>query len=150
MEMTICQTCGGMLHALTPGARLCRCGQATERAKVCCQCGKDLSGHTRYHDHTGAYWCRSCREHEKRSAKSIRVFCEDCHKRIDGTKVDPYDGRTLCGACARERALDKSRPHRALYKQIYGRIERQQTFKMVCLYLLIAVTVVVIAFLRLI
>lgn len=41
-------------------------------------------------------------------------------------KVDRYGGRTLCGACARERAQDKSRPHREHYRQIYDQLERRR------------------------
>jgi hypothetical protein len=29
-------------------------------AKVCCVCGMDLRGHTRYRNARGMYWCRSC------------------------------------------------------------------------------------------
>jgi len=153
METTICRHCGGVINGDPADNKVCLCGHRPPDSgwkKVCCRCGKDLTGHTRYHDKEGAYWCRACHLAQEHETQKLRIVCDDCHKKIPPTKVDPYDGRTLCGACARERALDKSRPHRESYNRIYDQIERRRTWHIVIACLLVVVAVFALVWLRVI
>src|SRR5580700_9897227 len=51
----------------------------TPKAKVCCQCGKDLTGHRRLRDSRG-YWCYACHKLDKEANKPKGEKCEGCSR----------------------------------------------------------------------
>lgn len=71
------------------------------KAKVCCQCGKDLSGHRRLRDSRG-YWCYACHKLDKEATKPKGVACADCGRIVAEAALADYEGRMLCGPCRQE------------------------------------------------
>jgi len=74
-------------------------------AKVCCVCGRNVSGRIRFKDKQGRYWCSDCnagdklpvppaiKNHEATSA------CGDCGKVMPPTELSDYHGMKLCDVC---------------------------------------------------
>jgi ribosomal protein L34E len=71
------------------------------KAKVCCQCGKDLNGHRRLRDSRG-YWCYACHKLDKEANKPKGVACADCGRIVPEAALGEYEGRQICGACRSE------------------------------------------------
>lgn len=135
MATTLCRECQGHIDGTASESVACQCDRSsqgpTPARKLCCRCRCDLAGKTRYHDHNGFYWCQACHEADRSAQAPAGVVCQTCHKIIDPRKVDLLDGLTLCGSCARERVLDRSRPHRDRIRQIYDHLERQRLLHLV-------------------
>ena len=126
----ICPDCGGVIGADTAdAARACTCftnnnsspqlqtaevqsGEESSgdtvvdqveapKAKLCCQCGKDLTGHRRLRDSRG-YWCYACHKLDKEATKPKGVPCADCGRVVPEAALADYEGRMLCGPCRQE------------------------------------------------
>src|ERR1700728_3402809 len=118
----ICPECGGVIggDSTDPG-RACSCwaknsefggaenGQASSgdtfvekpdapKAKVCCQCGKDLTGQRRRGDSRG-YWCSACHKLDKEANKPKGERCEDCGRIVAEAALAEVDGKKICGIC---------------------------------------------------
>lgn len=69
-------------------------------AKICCQCGKDVSGHTRFKDSRG-YWCKDC--HKEDMAAMGEVKCDSCGRSFALERLIDIDGHKYCATCDKER-----------------------------------------------
>jgi hypothetical protein len=120
----LCPECGGVIggrYDLDSGTYPCRCDQATvdehlgeiatatateieARAaatpKVCVNCGKDLTGHTRFKDSIG-YWCKDCHKADKAATDGVR--CADCSRKFPEEKLIEFEGKKRCLSCEKER-----------------------------------------------
>jgi hypothetical protein len=73
--------------------------------KVCCKCGKDLTGKKRLKDSLG-YWCPDCHRADEKSKEVQGVKCEQCGRIVPGQSLTSSDGKKICSRCLREdRAL---------------------------------------------
>ena len=133
----ICPDCGGVIGAdASDAGRACTCFanksaatdvapsedasgdtvvervEETPKAKVCCQCGKDLTGHRRLRDSRG-YWCYACHKLDKEANKPKGVACADCGRIVPEAALSEYEGLQICGACRAERK-ELSREQRRL------------------------------------
>lgn len=123
MQTTVfCPDCGGVLAGdRQPEQKPCTCEIGPEtpkpgmpdpvkRAKVCCQCGKDLEGKKRFKDSLG-YWCEACHYTEKKQETAGHVPCDSCGRYIAPAKLNEYENLKICTRCLRERkdALKKVR-----------------------------------------
>jgi hypothetical protein len=84
----------------------------TPKAKVCCQCGKDLSGHRRLRDSRG-YWCYACHKLDKEANKPKGTACADCGRVVPDAALSDYEGQLICGTC-RERQKQEAKERRRL------------------------------------
>jgi hypothetical protein len=75
--------------------------QEAPKAKVCCQCGKDLTGHRRLRDSRG-YWCYACHKLDKEANKPKGEKCEGCSRIVAEAALADYEGKMLCSACREE------------------------------------------------
>jgi len=120
-EVLICPECGGIIGATetTDHGRPCTCfkdgeykstnegdtsvfGQVLPAPKVCCRCGKDVSGKKRYHDSLG-YWCADCHKADKVANKPKGVRCPDCGRIVSEGAIVEYEGNRICGRCRADR-----------------------------------------------
>jgi hypothetical protein len=89
--------------------------ERTEEApkpKVCCQCGKDLSGHRRLRDSRG-YWCYACHKLDKEANKPKGEKCPECSRVVAESAMGDFEGRRVCGKC-REELKEKAKEQRRL------------------------------------
>ncbi len=132
----ICPDCGGVIggDSTDPG-RSCHCwanksadgelggGQDASgdtivektdgpRAKVCCQCGTDLTGKKRLRDSRG-YWCYACHKLDKEANKPKGQRCADCGRIVAEAALSDFEGRMVCAACRAE-GKDLARERRRL------------------------------------
>jgi hypothetical protein len=122
----ICPECGGVLGGeSSEQGRPCTCftgksnsspdfsadGQSSgdtfvEKAavivKVCCQCGKDLSGKKRLRDSRG-YWCPACHKIDRAAHSPSGEKCADCGRIVSEAALSDYEGRQICAPCRTER-----------------------------------------------
>ncbi|MGD0542176.1 MAG: hypothetical protein ABSB33_11710 [Tepidisphaeraceae bacterium] len=75
--------------------------KAVVAAKVCCQCGKDLTGKKRLRDSRG-YWCPECHKIDKAAHAPKGVKCADCGRIVNEAGLHDYEGRRICGSCRSE------------------------------------------------
>jgi hypothetical protein len=96
--------------------------------KVCCVCGKDVSGQRRFKDHRG-YWCEVChRDDARKSGKVIKMRCPECKNTVAENLMAEYDGRMLCGGCASQHKIDDEK---AQYRMmIYAREQKEKKKKL--------------------
>ena len=87
------------------------------RAKVCCNCGKDLTGHRRFKDSVG-YWCKDCHRTDKARHKAMETKCPDCGRLIPINALQQYQDRRICFNCYKEAMV---RDRREYSKQVSQR-----------------------------
>jgi hypothetical protein len=122
----VCPDCGGIIGG-TPDDRghACTCGlqNATAgglhsashadgdtviekidapKAKVCCQCGKDLTGQKRLRDSRG-YWCYACHKLDQDANRQKGEKCADCGRTVAPSALVEVDGRRICSSCRNDR-----------------------------------------------
>lgn len=68
--------------------------------KICCHCGKDVSGHTRFKDSRG-YWCKEC--HKQDQAARDEDKCDSCGRTFPSKRLIDIDGHKYCATCDKER-----------------------------------------------
>jgi len=149
----ICPDCGGLLGADPEDLRRkCTCnlndtdhvGEAmgiTQVKKVCCVCGKDVTGKKRAKDSRG-YWCYDCHKAERakeKAAEGNKVACHDCGRMVLPTALISYEGDMICGRCKEYRAeKNKYRPS-AVGRQHAAYEKRQILLIVLFIALLVAV-----------
>jgi NAD-dependent SIR2 family protein deacetylase len=77
------------------------------RGKVCCVCGKSVSGEKRFKDATGRYWCYECGQTD--SMKKHPVPCPDCAQPFVKADLVEYEGAHVCASCAEKRRIAAKR-----------------------------------------
>ena len=73
--------------------------------KVCCACGKIVSGRKRMRDSEGRYWCIPCgKADEEKKQKAIAgvASCGGCFKPFPLKKLKEYGEASYCPACYRK------------------------------------------------
>jgi len=108
------------------------------KKKVCCNCGKDLTGHRRFKDSVG-YWCKDCHRTDKARHKANETKCPDCGHSVAITALQTYQDRKLCFNCYKDAIQRDRREHAKKVSQI-----EHERYEKVRLYALIAVAVVLI------
>ena len=118
-----CPDCGGVVGAtqVTDAGPPCRCfggemnggppdssgtqvmdSPAAGAAKICCRCGKDVTGKKRLRDSEG-YWCVDCHRADKRLHKPTGVKCPSCGRMVSEESLSMYDGDKICSRCVKEK-----------------------------------------------
>ena len=76
---------------------------SSESQKLCCNCGKDVTGRKRLKDSQGRYWCPTCGKKDEKQkkirAEQTRTACTMCGTEIAVQNVLTYDGRFVCRKC---------------------------------------------------
>jgi hypothetical protein len=70
-------------------------------AKICCQCGKDVTHQKRAKDARG-YWCYECHRADlrrERAGQTPRARCPQCGRLVPADSLTTYHGNTLCAKC---------------------------------------------------
>jgi len=113
----ICPDCGGVIGGTAEeSGGTCTCWSnksqtsgdtviekaPAPQAKICCQCGKDLSGKKRLRDSRG-YWCYACHKLDQEATKPKGEKCADCGRVVPATALGDFEGRKICGACRNDR-----------------------------------------------
>lgn len=94
--------------------------------KVCCACGKDLTGHTRFRDSVG-YWCKSCHRTDVQRKKGVK--CGDCGREFPESKLIEFEGTLRCLTCEKERQkavfrkLNEAAKHRRYWKAEWHQVK---------------------------
>jgi len=162
-ELT-CPECGGIIGASDPNSsRACRCwmnnassgGNANEpssgdtvvepaapAAKVCCQCGKDLSGKKRLRDSRG-YWCVDCHKADKIANAPKGEKCEDCGRIVAPTALSDFGGRRICGIC-RNDLKETAREERRLSPVKTDAFQKHDRRRVYVMFGIVAVLVLII------
>jgi hypothetical protein len=82
-------------------------GGAAITEKVCCVCGTDLHGRTRFRDGQGRYWCPGCNEKDQQSR--MPANCPDCNAQFMRADLVEFKGTPVCKACWEKRKLSAKR-----------------------------------------
>ena len=73
-------------------------------AKICCQCGADVSHSRRLKDSRG-YWCVPCNEADKLHQLCADAgMCESCGAGVGATQLTKIGGQSLCPHCRDRRS----------------------------------------------
>ena len=84
--------------ALSDAPGTARTGDAT--AKVCCACGKNVTGQNRFKDAEGRYWCYDCGvEDHVRKHPEDGIACADCGGHFPPSKLTSFDDEIYCDPC---------------------------------------------------
>ena len=126
METTVfCPDCGGVIGGDgSDGRKPCHCFTPQSGAqpgmpdpavkpKVCCKCGKDLTGQKRFKDSLG-YWCEACHFSEKREEDVKHVPCDSCGRYVEPRKLTEYENIMICTRCLKDRQMLNRRGRRAV------------------------------------
>ena|SRR5688572_16927039 len=78
--------------------------------KVCCSCGKNVSGQKRFKDAMGRYWCYDCGV-EDHIAKHPEdgIACATCGGKFAPSKLVQFDDEVYCEPCVAKKKLQKKR-----------------------------------------
>ncbi len=126
--VVFCEHCGGIVHSVRsiPSlAKRCTCGQApgshpadkTVIAKVCCECGRDVTHQPRMKDADGKYWCIPCGESDRAKHHREMVNCADCQMRWPIDAIQLLDGLHLCEGCYELRMHSRENLQRAFSRR---------------------------------
>jgi DNA-directed RNA polymerase subunit RPC12/RpoP len=115
-----CPDCGGVVGAtqVTDAGPPCRCfgelnGSSDSSGtqvldspapiqKICCRCGKDLTGKKRLRDSEG-YWCVDCHRADKKQNQPAGVKCPSCGRTVPPDSLSNYDNERICSRCVKEK-----------------------------------------------
>ena len=119
-EIIRCPDCGGVVGAteVTEQGPPCTCFEkfqssgeedssgtkvmtSPSKQKVCCMCGKDLSGKKRLKDSLG-YWCPECAKEDLKKKEVHGTKCENCGRVVPEQSMTSVDGKKMCSRCVRE------------------------------------------------
>jgi hypothetical protein len=70
-------------------------------AKICCQCGTDLTGQKRLKDSRG-YWCVACHKIDQEANKPKGERCAQCSRIVPESALEDRDGIRICVRCRHE------------------------------------------------
>jgi hypothetical protein len=103
--------------------------KAAVAVKVCCQCGKDLSGKKRLRDSRG-YWCPACHKLDKAAHSPKGVKCADCSRTVSEAALTDYEGLRICAPCrAQRKKLEKEQRRLSPVKtDAYQQLDRRKLF----------------------
>ena len=166
----ICPDCGGIIGATkaSPAGKPCTCviiqtfspssetvdenPAADERLmhgkpKVCCNCGKDLTGHRRFKDSVG-YWCKDCHRADKARNKAHETKCPECGHMKAINSLQDFDGRKVCFNCFRElQARSKKEFNKKVSYQVHRSYETSRVLVLVGVFVVLIVLIVMRKFL---
>jgi formylmethanofuran dehydrogenase subunit E len=72
--------------------------------KLCCKCGRDVTGAQRMKDHQGRYWCIPCGEADRRHQAHANLgICEGCGESFGRAQLLQLGGETLCPRCRKHK-----------------------------------------------
>ena len=78
--------------------------------KVCCQCGKSVSGQKRFKDAQGRYWCYECGvEDHVRKHPEDGIACATCGGKFAPSQLTEIDDDVYCETCATKLKQQKKR-----------------------------------------
>ncbi len=147
-SLVFCPDCGGVIGGRSPeGVKLCTCELSpagpppgmpnpAEKPKVCCHCGKDLTGRKRFKDSLG-YWCEACHYSEKKEDMANHKPCDACGRYVETRKLVAYEGIKICTRCMAER---KAHGRRRRWRVTFGS-EHQAHEKRTLVMLVVAAVV---------
>jgi hypothetical protein len=163
-ELT-CPDCGGIIGAAEGSSgRACRCwanNQAPDTnasepssgdtvvepsgpaTKVCCQCGKDLTGKKRLRDSRG-YWCVDCHKADKLANAPKGEKCDDCGRIVAPAALSEFEGRRICGICRNDRA-EAAREKRRLSPvktDAYQQLDRRRLYVMFAVFAVLLLIII--------
>jgi hypothetical protein len=153
-----CPDCGGLIGATetTDEGRPCTCfkssdykssagasapdsgggdtsvmGQVVAKTKVCCKCGKDLTGKKRLRDSLG-YWCVECHKADEAAHAPKGVKCAECGRIVAEGAITNYEGIRICGKCVEDRKAQAKRDRKfgKVDDRLYKEHDRQRLFLM--------------------
>lgn len=75
--------------------------------KLCCMCGADVHGKTRYKDSGGRYWCAACNDADVKRRQP--ATCPDCSKEMTFGDLIEFKGTPVCQACWEKRRQSAKR-----------------------------------------
>ncbi len=104
-EKMMCPQCGGLVYATVGGVgeRLCTCTERSNSvsgAKLCTNCGKDVTHDRRMKDKDGKYWCLSCGIEDKKKKQIHSQVCPDCNQKYPQEQMEVFEGVFVCKGCA--------------------------------------------------
>jgi hypothetical protein len=78
--------------------------------KLCCHCGKSVSGQKRFKDAQGRYWCYECGvEDHVRKHPEDGIACATCNGKFAPSQLSEIDDEVYCEPCAAKLKLQKKR-----------------------------------------
>jgi hypothetical protein len=113
--------------------------------KVCCQCGKDLTGQRRYKDSAG-YWCTACHKLDRDRNKIQGEPCDDCGRIFPPEKLQPFDNHKLCIRCIRERREVQSKKRRIKVSDKHYKEEEKRRLVLLLLVFGFLLTLAILAY----
>jgi DNA-directed RNA polymerase subunit RPC12/RpoP len=156
----ICPDCGGIVGATerTPEGVPCTCFQSyqvkdspapaheeedaakthlldapTRKQKICCMCGKDVSGKKRLRDSLG-YWCMDCHRADQKKRKPVGIPCPKCGRIVKPETIVVEDNQKMCSRCYRE-LLDERRPGAKRFRAIsFKAYDQQERIRLLILF----------------
>lgn len=106
--------------------------------KVCCMCGVDLHGRTRYKDNSGRYWCPTC--NEKDQSRREPAVCPDCNGNFTKADLIEFKGTPVCQTCWERRRQTARREEsrlRAVEEEILATQESKRRWGLISLVIVV-------------
>jgi hypothetical protein len=114
-------------------------GGGAAKAKICCVCGVDLKGKTRFKDSDGKYWCYECGMAD--SMRKHPVPCPDCKRSFMQGDMGEFKGVWVCKECLvkRQQAFKRDQARKAAAEEEERRLEAAQRRKMMIIVVVVGV-----------
>jgi DNA-directed RNA polymerase subunit RPC12/RpoP len=119
-------------------------GNEAPKVKVCCKCGKDVTGRKRLRDSLG-YWCYECHKADQDAKRPEGVKCPECGRRVASSALMDYDGVFICSRCYKDhmefsKQKEKFRP--GVPSDTYHQHDRKRLFILVAIFLLLLLIII--------
>ncbi len=108
-------------------------------AKVCCQCGKDVSSGKRLRDSRG-YWCYNCNKTDREARHPTMGVCVDCSREVPEAALIDYDGTLVCKSCHEDRKLKRKFSPVSLHA--HNKEDRRQLYFLLGIFVFLGIIII--------
>ena len=118
---------------------------APSAQKVCCMCGKDLSGHKRFKDSRG-YWCPECNAEDQKQKEDKGTPCAQCGRKVPEQSMTSVDGKLMCTRCVREQRelrAPGNKKYRAVDDRTFKEYEKKKMLIMGAILFVLAILMII-------
>jgi hypothetical protein len=117
---------------------------STGEKKLCCKCGRIVTGQKRMRDSEGRYWCMACGQLDLKKKKLAEGGnCSGCGESFPSSKLSMLGSLPYCKGCLKQRRKDQTGSFLVNIREMFsggsGETDKGKLIKMLSIVAVLAV-----------